>query len=84
MKNLFNDTLKTSAKWDLKKLTIFATMINITALGTFITISDKILDKVVNPYAIQVFMALLGFQILLMGLREVSKKFENKQESSKD
>lgn len=81
---IFNDTLKTSGKYDTKKLTIFVILINIITLGTFIVVSDKILDKVVNPYAIQVFMALLGFEILLMGLREASKKFEDKQEPFKE
>lgn len=76
---IFNDTLKTNGKYDTKKLTIFVILINIIVLGTFIVISDKILDKVVNPYAIQVFMSLLGFEILLMGLREASRKFEDKQ-----
>lgn len=81
---IFNDTLKTNGKYDTKKLTIFVILINIVTLGTFIVISDKILDKVVNPYAIQVFMALLGFEILLMGLREASKKFEDKQDTTKE
>jgi hypothetical protein len=47
-------------------------------------ISDKILEKEVNRYAIDVFNSLLVFETLLMGLSETSKKFANKQESVKE
>ena len=82
MKKLIEDTLKVNEKWSRKSLTIFITFIFILALGTFITISDKILSggKVVNIYAIQVFSGLLLFETSLMGIAEFGKKFINKNE----
>lgn len=79
MKKIINDTLKTNGKWSRKSLTILTTFIFILMLGTFIVISDKILEKEVNRYAISVFDSLLVFEGLLMGLSEASKKFINKQ-----
>lgn len=79
MKKLIDDTLKTNGKWSRKSLTIFATFVFVLMLGTFIVVSDKILEKEVNRYAISVFDSLLVFEGLLMGLSEASKKFINKQ-----
>jgi hypothetical protein len=79
MKKIINDTLKTNGKWSRKSLTILTTFVFILMLGTFIVISDKILEKEVNRYAISVFDSLLVFEGLLMGLSEASKKFINKQ-----
>jgi len=84
MKKVINDTLKTNGKWSRKSLTILTTFVFILALGTFIVISDKILEKEVNRYAIDVFDSLLVFESLLMGLSEASKKFVNKQEPVKE
>lgn len=80
MKKIIQDTLQSNGKWSRKSLTILTTFIFILALGTFIVISDKILEKEVNRYAINVFDSLLVFESLLMGLSEASKKFVNKQE----
>jgi len=79
MIKIFNDTLKTNGRWSRKSLTIFTTFTFTILLGTFIVVSDKILDKVVNPYAIEVFNSLLIFVGALMGLTEAGKKFLNKQ-----
>lgn len=78
MKQIFIDTLKTNGKWSRKSLTILVTMFTTISLGIFIAISDKLLDAVVNPYAIQVFNSLLLFAGTLMGVTEVGKKFSNK------
>jgi hypothetical protein len=83
MKKLINDTLKTNDKWSRKSLTILTTFIFILFLGTFIVISDKILEKEVNRYAIDVFDSLLIFLSVLMGLSEVSKKIMDKKETVK-
>jgi hypothetical protein len=80
MKKIIQDTLQSNGKWSRKSLTILTTFVFILALGTFIVISDKILEKEVNRYAINVFDSLLVFESLLMGLSEASKKFVNKQE----
>jgi len=79
MKKIINDTLKINGRWSRKSLTILTTFVFILALGTFIVVSDKILEKEVNRYAIDVFNSLLVFLSLLMGLSEASKKFINKQ-----
>jgi hypothetical protein len=48
-------------------------------LGTFITISDTILKlKTVNPFAIQVFMAMLTFISVAIGISAYAKKAELK------
>jgi len=74
-----NDTMKTpSGKWSMKRLTAFVVMVFILALGTFITLSDMVLKEMVNPYGIQIFNSLLIFEVSLMGLNEIGKKFINK------
>jgi di/tricarboxylate transporter len=81
MKKLINDTLKEKGKYSRKSLTVLVTFLFILALGSFIVISDKILEKEVNRYAIDVFNSLLVFLTLLMGLTEAGKKLLNKNES---
>lgn len=76
---IVDDTLKTDGRWSRKSLTTITTFIFVMLLGTFIVISDKILERAVNQYAIVVFQSLLFFLGALMGLTEVSKKFINKQ-----
>lgn len=76
---IINDTLMTNGRWSRKSLTTITTFIFVLALGTFIVISDKILDKPVNVYALPVFQSLLVFLGTLMGLTEFSKKVANKQ-----
>jgi hypothetical protein len=79
MKKMFEDTLKTNGKWSRKSLTTITTFTFVLALGTFIVVSDKILDKPLNTHAITVFQSLLIFLGALMGITEASKKFTNKQ-----
>lgn len=79
LNKIIDDTLKTSGKWSRKSLTTVTTFVFVLALGTFIVISDKILERQVNAYAITVFQSLLVFLGTLMGITEASKKFENKQ-----
>jgi hypothetical protein len=69
-----NDTLKEKGKYSRKSLTVLVTFLFILALGTFIVISDKIVEKEVNRYAIYVFNSLLVFLTLLMGLTEAEIK----------
>ena len=77
---IIDDTLKApNGKWSRKSLTILVTFAFVLLLGTFITISDKILEREVNKYSIEVFNSLLLFLTALMGILEVSKKVVNKQ-----
>lgn len=79
LSKIVKDTLMTNGRWSRKSLTTITTFIFVLFLGTFIVISDKILDKPVNVYAISVFQSLLIFLGTLMGITEFSKKIVNKQ-----
>ena len=68
----------------MKRLTEFVVMVFILALGVFIVISDKILDREVNRYAIDVFQSLLFFEAALMGINEFGKKLENKEQKTEE
>ncbi len=84
IKNIINDTLKSRGKWSMKRLTAFVVMVFVLALGVFIVISDKILDREVNRYAIDVFQSLLFFEAALMGINEFGKKLENKEQKTEE
>lgn len=78
MKKIITDTLMTNGKWSRKSLSILITLSFTLTLGAFIVVSDKILDKEVNKYAIDVFNSLLIFVGTLMSVTEAGKKFINK------
>ena len=55
MHKIFKDTLlKPNGKWDSRKLTAFTAFILGSLCGVFVTISDFLLTKEINPYAIAV------------------------------
>lgn len=78
MKKLMSDILKSGEKWSIKRITIFLMLIFSLLLGTFIVISDKVLEVEVNRYAIEVFNSILLFLATLMGVTEFGKKLTNK------
>ena len=84
IKNIINDTLKSRGKWSMKRLTVFVVMVFVLALGVFIVVSDKILVREVNRYAIDVFQSLLFFEAALMGINEFGKKLENKETKTEE
>ena len=84
IKNIIDDTLKSRGKWSMKRLTAFVVMVFVLALGVFIVISDKVLDREVNRYAIDVFQSLLFFEAALMGINEFGKKLENKEPKTEE
>ena len=84
IKNIINDTLKTRSKWSMKRLTAFVVINFVLTLGTFIVVSDKLLDREVNRYAIDVFNSLLVFLATLMGIAEFGKKLANKELKSEE
>lgn len=84
IKNIINDTLKSRGKWSMKRLTAFVVMVFVLALGVFIVVSDKILVREVNRYAIDVFQSLLFFEAALMGINEFGKKLENKETKTEE
>lgn len=79
MKKLIIDLLRSpSGKYSRKSFIVFFTFIITMFLAIFIVISDKILEKEVNRYAIDVFNSLLIFLSVLTGLTTYDKKVENK------
>ena len=84
MWNIINDTLKCRGKWSMKRLTAFVVVNFVLILGTFIVISDKILDSEINRYSIDVFNSLLIFLATLMGIAEFGKKLANKDLKSEE
>lgn len=84
MKNIINkiidDTLKTpSGKFSRKSLTMLVSFIMAIISGIFISISDYILGKEINKYAIDVFY---GFLLLAGGTSAMTiwEKIKNKSE----
>lgn len=78
--SVIKDILTENKTYSLKRVYSLILLIFILVLGAFIVVSDKILDKVVNPYAIQVFNSLLMFLGLLISVAVVDKKLTNKTE----
>jgi len=78
--NLLNDILKENNIYSQKRVYSLIVLLFTLLLGAFIVVSDKILDKVVNPYAIQVFDSLLLFLGVLISAAVVDKKLTNKVE----
>lgn len=81
LEKLINDTLKSpSGKWSRKSLTMFISFLISINLGTYIVISDYVLEKEINRYAIDVFN---GFLILTGTLSGVTvwDKLSNKNKN---
>lgn len=64
----------------MKRLIIVLNMFFIITLGSFIVVSDLILDVELNRYAVDIFDGMLLFEMGLLGLSEAGKKFINKVE----
>lgn len=78
--NILNDILKENGIYSQKRVYACIVLIFTLLLGAFIVVSDKILTKVVNPYAVQVFDSLLLFLGVLISAAVVDKKLMNKVE----
>jgi hypothetical protein len=77
---LIKDILTENKIYSLKRVYSLVLLIFILTLGAFIVVSDKILEKEVNHYAIEIFNSLLMFLGLLIGVAVVDKKITNKVE----
>jgi len=63
---IITETLKSpNGKWSRKSLTMFTSFVISIILGFYIVISDYILQKEINKYAIEVFN---GFMLLVAAL----------------
>lgn len=84
MNNFINSLLKSpSGKFGRKSFIILTTFIFVLLLGTFIVLSDKILEREVNRYAIDVFNSLLIFLGTLLGMSVAEKKIPSKSQDLK-
>lgn len=80
-RKIANDTLKIHGKYSMKRILVAISFPFTLMLGTFITISDTILKlKEVNPFAIQVFMSMLTFISVAIGISAYAKKQELKSQ----
>lgn len=69
MLTILNDTLKSpNGKWSRKSLTMFVSFKVAILLGFYIVISDYILDKEINRYAVDVFQAFMLLVGALSGI----------------
>jgi len=75
-----NDILKENGIYSIKRVMAAYILIVNSFLGLFIVISDKVLDKVVNPYAIQVFNTLMAAVMTLIVASVIDKKITTKTE----
>ena len=74
-----NDTLKNpDGVWSFKRVLALFILIFDVLLGIWIVISDFVLIREINRYAIDVFVGFLAFVLTLLGYTELSKKFANK------
>lgn len=78
--SVIKDILTEKNIYSQKRVYALVVLIFTLFLGAFIVVSDKILDTVVNQYAIQVFDSLLILFGLLIGVSVVDKKLINKTE----
>ena len=76
---LVQHTLKSpNGKWSRKSLTLFVSFAISIILGTYITLSDFILDEEINKYAIDVFNGFMLLVAALTGATVVDKFAPNK------
>lgn len=76
---LTNDTLKSPAgRWSLKRIMSLVIFNIVLFLTAYIILSDMILEREINRYAIDALNSLLLFEFSLLGLTEATKKIMNR------
>lgn len=84
MKKLVDNILKSpNGKWSRKSITLFTSFAISIILGTYITLSDFIIEEEINKYAIEVFN---GFMLLVAALTgaTVVDKFATKSPNNQN
>ena len=82
MKKIIDDTLKSpNGKWSRKSLTSFFAFWVALALGLYIVVSDYIIEREINRYAIDVFQSLLLLVGATLGLTVWDKQTMQKNEN---
>ena len=85
MEKIIDDTLKSpNGKWSRKSLTSFFAFWFALVLGLYIVISDYILDKEINRYAIDVFQTLILLVGATLGLTVWDKQTMYKNDKKQD
>lgn len=78
------DTLKSpNGKWSRKSLTVFVSFVLAVLIGAYIVISDYIIEREINRYAIEVFYGFLLLGGGTLGLT-VYDKIKGKKDESVD
>lgn len=86
MSKLLKDLLTspTNGKYSRKSIIIMTTFVFILLLGAFIVLSDKVLEREINRYGIDVFNSLLLFLATMLGISVVDKKIISKTDTPKE
>jgi len=87
MKKIIDDTLKSpNGKWSRKSLTSFVSFACALILGFYIVVSDRVIDREINRYAIDVFQTLILLTATTLGLtvwdKQVVAKNDKKEEDN--
>jgi hypothetical protein len=78
---IITDTLKSpNGKWSRKSLTLFVSFVISVILGFYIVVSDYILDKEINKYAIEVFNGFMLLTGAMSGITVADKFTPTKKE----
>ena len=78
---ILKDLLKHGEKFGRKSFMLITSFIFMLILGTFIVISDSVINVEINRYAIDVFDTLNLFVLALAGITVTDKKLKNKVET---
>ena len=82
MSKFIDETLKENGVWSMKRVIVAVFVPFDLLLATYIVLSDRFLgDKVVNPYAIQIFDSILLFITAALGLTAVASYLIEKVKS---
>jgi hypothetical protein len=81
---IIKDTLQYGGKWSRKSLTMFTSMIASLIIGFYISFSNLITERPLNPAAIDVFQTFMVLVGTLSGITVWDKKQNNKAETNEN
>ena len=76
---IIKDTLQQGGRWSRKSLTMFTSMVASLIIGFYISFSNLITDRPLNPAAIDVFQTFMVLVGTLSGITVWDKKQSNKE-----
>lgn len=77
MMKILKDLMKHGDKFGRKSFMLITSFILMLLLGTFIVMSDSVLNVEINRYAIDVFDTLNLFVLAMAGITVTDKKIKN-------